>query len=191
VETHLARCATCREELAQLRTLSAMLREQPPAVATPAPERFTAQVMLRLERRPRRSLRRRALRVGWRLAPVGLLGAWAFVQATLVVAGVVGLLAAVAPPAWTAALTAQSFWLEELVSTSRLGLREGGRIAVRVIGQGGPLGWGVTIQWIALAGLGLLYLSWLASWWVLHERRVRVQRGGANHPSNDYNGRST
>jgi anti-sigma factor RsiW len=181
---HLDQCPACRAELAQLRALSRVLREEPPTVAPPAPDRFAAQVTLRLARRPRRSLRRRTLRLGWRLAPLGLLSAWAFVQATLIVAGAVSLVATVAPAAWTTALPRRPFWLQELLTTPRAGLREGGRIVARVVGQGGPLGWGVTLPWLALMGLGLLYLSWLASWWTLHRRRAHRRESGFKHTIN-------
>ena len=89
VEAHLARCATCRAELEELRALAALLQESPAAESLTPPERFVAQVGLRLPRRPERPAWQRALETGWQLAPLGLLGAWAFVQAVFVVSSVV------------------------------------------------------------------------------------------------------
>ena len=89
VEAHLAHCATCRAELEGLQAMSALLQESPAVEGFTPPERFVAQVGLRLPRRPAEPAWKRALETGWRLIPLGLLGAWAFVQAVFFVSGVV------------------------------------------------------------------------------------------------------
>ncbi|MBE9507324.1 MAG: zf-HC2 domain-containing protein, partial [Chloroflexi bacterium] len=89
VEAHLAQCETCRTELEGLRALAALLQESPAATGLVPPDRFVAQVGLRLPRRPTQPAWQRALETGWRLVPLGLFGAWAFVQAVFAVAGVV------------------------------------------------------------------------------------------------------
>jgi hypothetical protein len=71
----------CQAELEELRKLSALLQESPAPETLTQPERFVAQVALRLPRRPTQPAWKRTLEAGWRLAPVGLLGVWAFVEA--------------------------------------------------------------------------------------------------------------
>ena len=89
VEAHLTECAACRAELERLRALTALLQESPAAESLTPPDRFVAQVGLRLPRRPERPAWARALEVGWKLTPVGLLGAWAFGHVVLSVASMV------------------------------------------------------------------------------------------------------
>lgn len=183
VESHLSQCAACQAELDELRRLSALLLESPPAEDITAPERFVAQVGLRLPRRPEQPASQRALEVGWRLVPAGLLGAWAFVQTVFIVAGVVqvagwmglgGDFAARWLPASQGAL-----WLSELFSISAAAsLSEVAVIMLRLLSNGGPLGWTVTSFLLLLVVIGLLYWSWLASWWV---RRQRHQVGVRNN----------
>jgi hypothetical protein len=180
VEAHLAHCATCRADLVRLRALAALLQESPAAGGLTPPERFVAQVGLRLPRRPERPAWQRVLETGWQLVPLGLLGAWAFVQAVFVVAGVVlvalrmglggdvtaGLLPASQP----------GLWLTEVFSLSGAGLNDVGRMMLQLLSNGGPLGWGVTLNLVLLVVIGLLYWSWLASWWA---RRQHGQHGRA------------
>jgi len=179
VETHLARCATCRAELERLRALAALLQESPAAENLTPPERFVAQVGLRLPRRPERPAWQRALETGWQLVPLGLLGARAFVQAVFAVAGAVlvalrmdlggdvaaGLLLASQPTA------NQGMWLTEIFSLSGASLNDVGRMMLRSLSDGGLLGWGVTLNLVSLVVIGLLYWSWLASWWARRQHR--------------------
>jgi len=181
VEAHLAQCAACRAELQSLQALGTLLQESPASEGLTPPERFVAQVGLRLPRRPERPAWQRALEMGWQLTPLGLLGAWAFVQALFVVAGVVlvalrmglgGEMVAGLLPA-----SQQGLSLSELSSLSVASLGDVGRIMLRVLGDGGPLGWGVTLNLASLAVIGLLYWSWLASWWARRQhRQPRVQQ---------------
>ncbi len=169
VEDHLAECATCRGELESLGRLTALLQQSPPVMGVTPPERFVAQVGLRLPRRPEQPPWQRALEIGWRLIPLGLLGAWAFAQTVLIVAGLVlpvlqmapgGDLVAGLPP--SAPPHPSSSELFGLLGAS---LGEAGRIILQLLGNGAPLAWGVTLNLASLILIGLLYWSWLASWW--------------------------
>ena len=87
VDSHLQDCPTCRAELKALENLSAVLKADSVPPHTP-PERFAAQVQLRL---PRASLSRAPERAGqpprWVLGiPLALITVWAFLQAALKVA---------------------------------------------------------------------------------------------------------
>jgi hypothetical protein len=177
VEAHLTGCAACREELAQLQALTALLRSSPAAIGLRPTERFVGQVGLRLPRRPERSGWERALETGWRLTPWGLLGAWAVLQTTFVVVGVTltaldlglggDLVAGLLSP------SQGGFFLGELSGLSGAGLNDVGGVALRTLGHGGPLGWSFALSLALLAAIGLLYWSWLASWWVRCQRRGR------------------
>jgi len=175
VETHLAHCATCRADLERLRALAALLLESPAAENLTPPERFVAQVGLRLPRRPARPAWQRGLEIGWQLVPLGLLGAWAFVQAVFVVAGavLVALRMSLEGDVVAGLLPAsqQGLSLSETFSLSGASLGDVGRIMLRLLGNRGPLGWGVTLNLVLLVLIGLLYWSWMASWWALRQHR--------------------
>lgn len=184
VEAHLERCATCRAELERLSKLSALLEESPAAETITPPERFVAQVGLRLPRRPERTATQKALDIGWRLVPAGLVGAWAFVQTQFIVGGVV--LSAVQQglggELGTRLLPASQggLWLSELVRLSEPTLNDIFRIIFQMLSNGGPLGWGVTLNAVILVVIGLLYWGWLASLWVRRRRQLGV-RNGSGH----------
>jgi predicted anti-sigma-YlaC factor YlaD len=165
VEAHLAHCAACRAELKELRALTALLQESPAPEVRTSPERFAAQVGLRLPRRPVQPTWKRTLETGWRLTPVGLLGAWAFVQTVLAVAtlalyalriGVLGeTIARWLPPLGES-------WLTQISRLSGASLNEVGRAVLRLLSL---LSWSTVLNLIVLIVIGLLYWSWLASWW--------------------------
>ena len=184
VETHLAHCATCRAELESLQALGTLLQESPAAEGLTPPERFVAQVGLRLPHRPERPVWQRALEIGWQLTPLGLLGAWVFVQVVLFVSGVVlgalqlGLGGDVAT--WLLPISQQGPSLSEIFSLSGASLGDVGPMMLQLLSSGGPLGWGVTLNLVSLVVIGLLYWSWLASWWARRQhsqRRVQQETG--------------
>jgi hypothetical protein len=174
IETHLAHCETCRAELNELRALSVLLQASPAPESLTRPDRFVAQVGLRLPRRPVQPTWKRALEIGWRLTPVGLLGAWAFVQAALWVSIVLlgalqlgigsDLVAGLLP-------ASQGSWWTETLSLSSANLSSLEQIGRQLVNNGGPLGWGVTLNLVAMVVIGLLYLSWLASWWARSQHK--------------------
>ena len=180
VEAHLESCAACRRELGRLGTLAEALRAVPAAEGLASPDRFVYEVGLRLPRRPVRPAWWRALNVGWQLAPVGLLGAWAFVQTVLVVAGV---LSAAVRAGVGGEVAAGMLGISQGVPAepgfaglSGAGLNDLGAVALKVLRSGGPLGWGPTLVVALLILIGVLYWSWLASWWA---RRRHLSPNGS------------
>ncbi len=185
VEAHLAHCATCRADLERLRALATLLQESPVAENLTPPERFVAQVGLQLPRRPERPAWQRALETSWQLVPLGLLGAWAFVQAVFAMAGVVlvalrmGLGGDVAAwllrPELVEGLAGSGkrgpYWLTEIFGLSGAGLNDVLQVMLRLLSGGGPLGWAATLNLVSLVVIGLLYWSWLASWWARRQHR--------------------
>lgn len=174
VEAHLAQCATCRAELEELRALATLLQESPPAAGLTPPERFVAQVGLRLPRRPERTAVQRTLEIGWRLAPLAMLGAWAFFHAVFTVASgvLVALRVGLGGDTIARLLPASppGLSLAEIFTLSGAGLNDIGRAVLRLLSQGGALSWGVTLNLVLQAMIGLLYWSWLATWWARRQR---------------------
>lgn len=145
VEAHLKNCEACREELAKLNSLRSLLQENPEASDLMALDRFVAQVGLRLQHRPSRTPFQRTLATLWILIPVGLLGIWAFIQAL------------------TYEVNLMEFALD-------IGLWRDLTVAFSSTSQNTLLSsfsWkiGVTM------GIGLISLSWLASWWISQQTK--------------------
>jgi anti-sigma factor RsiW len=169
IEEHLAECAACRAELKELQCLSSLLQESAAAEGFMPVERFVAQVGLQLPRRPTKPAWQRTLETGWRLAPVGLFGAWAFVQAVFVVASVV----LIALQAWGVDVLGlqpahHETWLTAVLSL--LGARLGDT-TLTILKTLDVLRWGLTFYLVATLAIVLLYWSWLASLWARRQHR--------------------
>ena len=170
VETHLEECQSCLEEYYTLQALSETLQTAP-APVFPSPERFAAEIALRLPRKPVKTMREKALVLGWWLAPVGLIATWVFISTTILVSNV-----------FTAA---NEFGL---LSNTTAGLFSGASSAASwsaTLGQFGILA-GESLQWAELTetftritvpqftwqiSIALLYLSWMAIWWARYSRQ--------------------
>jgi len=181
VEEHLAQCKMCREELASLEAFSALLQESPSAEEGLRPhqkrlmrgDQFVSQVVLRLPRRSEQAvprsgkMMRRALETGWRLIPVGLFGTLAFVQALFIV--MAGVLLAQSLPAtanWLSPVVVPaaggSLWDSAQCFASNSVIEAVLCLANYV----DPLVWPVLLGIVVFVVIGLLYVSWLASWWI-------------------------
>ncbi len=178
VEAHLAECQSCQTELENLQSLSLLLAEVPAASNLTPPETFVAQVGLQLPRKSSPNALQRTLRTSWRLAPIGLLGTWAFIQAVLIVSGLINIVLRVFPggdqliaslPNQNGAGLFSQFNIPEFtlfeVGAARFGIFPG------IIS---PLGWGLLLNFGVSIIIGLLYLSWIASWWVQQNNFEKV-----------------
>jgi len=158
VISHLAQCAACRAELDRLQALSALLQASPATSHLTPPERFVAQVGLRLPRYQAHPLWYQAASIGWRLTPVGLFGAYAILQAVFIVTGIVMLaLRLGGDPARQSVA-----WFNSLGT----GLNNLAPIGLPVLDSVLSINWGVMLYLGLMAVIGLLYWSWLATWWV-------------------------
>jgi predicted anti-sigma-YlaC factor YlaD len=171
VEAHLAHCAACRAELDELRALTALLQESPAAQVHTSPERFVAQVGLRLARRPAQPAWKSILEVGWRMAPVGLLASWAFVQVVLAVASTILYAVRIdvignAVASWLPPF--EESWLTQIAHLSGTSLNDASMAVLRLLSL---LSWSTMLNLIVLLVIGLLYWSWLASWWARRQHR--------------------
>ncbi len=169
VEAHLDECQSCLEEYYTLQALSETLHAAP-LPDFPAPERFAADVALRLPRVPVKPMRAKALEVGWWLVPVGLVVAWIFVSTTILVSNVVsaagnfGLLDSAS--AW---LVAGSSGANYSVLIGQFGLLEGGSLEWFTLSESFTRTFVSSAFW--QVSIAMLYLSWFAIWWARHSRQ--------------------
>jgi len=169
IEAHLLECTQCREELASLEALRAVLHESPSPTLSMTAKAFTAQIVQQLPDHAAPTSRQPTLPIGWWLAPLGIFGAQALVQTTFFLSNTVlaalrlGLqdnstIASLIPPV-------QQLSVSDLLSFSNGSLFQIGHAARQLLRHGGPLGWGALLNLAFLAMLGLLYTSWMATWW--------------------------
>ncbi len=174
VEAHLVECQDCRAELESLARLSSLLHEVPAPEFTP-PERFAAQVNLRLPRRQTSAPKSRIAEIGWWVVPAGLVALWIFIGTSffvseiLSVANNLGILGNASN--WLALDPASQTYLSA------------------AFGQFGLLGetnldWAISTEIFTRSSLlqitlqvsvSLLYMSWLAVWWARRQRQGQDQ----------------
>jgi hypothetical protein len=170
VQFHLEDCEICRTELEKLQSLGALLQASPPTADLTPPDRFAAQVVMRMPRRPKQPAWQKALRTGWQLTPLSLIGIGAFLHTAFIISGVVlaalqwslggDLLPSLFPPVQGPS------GLEILLGLADPGLEDLGNIVRYVLGDGGWRSWELLLRFGLPLGIGLLYCSWLASWWI-------------------------
>ena len=171
VEDHLAECAECNAELDELRGLSALLRETAPTGEFISTERFVSNLTLNLPRQPEHSQRRKILEVGWWLIPVGTLGIWLFLQVTFTLSALVlrasdaGLLGNTFTMDSSNSLETE--WFASLTnwfgyqSVSALSMFNNAELFIHYL----------IVPFILQAFLAVIYLIWLASWWLRQKKQ--------------------
>jgi anti-sigma factor RsiW len=155
VEAHLEHCEICQIELEALGGLSQWLESAPAPRLHTSRERFASQVMLRV---PRFIEPTGAQRVGqwlWRVAPLTILAAWAFLQVLTFVVPV---------GAWLlgqgSGLPTMAFSMPDLALDNLLPLLShfSGVINLFLV---------FAVDFVLSLLLAGLLWSWLASWWVI------------------------
>ena len=174
VEDHLAECEACQAEFDALQGVSQLLHEVPTPDFTP-PERFAAQVSLRLPHSKPVTSARKALEIGWWMIPVGLLAAWVFINTAflvndmLSVANTFGLLTSVSD--WMAFGTSNlANWSTTL---GQFGVLRGNTLDFAISTE--TFTRTSLPQLILHNSIALLYLSWIAIWWARHRRQEQGQ----------------
>lgn len=166
METHLATCAACRNELRELRLVSDLLQADPAPEFTPA-GRFVSQLTLSLPRRTLRGVPPKPGSLAWWLVPAGLLGAWFFVQTVFTLTGVVtaanmtGLLGHAA--SWLGS-GQESIWFS--VATSLVGGPAVGQPTLSLLNNVSVFGANLLSGFLWQAMIVLLYWAWLFLWWL-------------------------
>ena len=168
MQTHLAACAACRDELKELRLVSNLLQADPAPELPPA-ERFVSQLTLSLPRPV--PLRDRPPKpgslAGW-LVPAGLLGAWFFVQTVFTLTNVItaanmtGLLGHA--DRWLGG-GQESIWFSAV--TSLFGGQAVGTLpTLSLLNNVSVFGANLLSGFLWQAVIVLLYWAWLSIWWL-------------------------
>jgi hypothetical protein len=178
VEDHLAGCTTCRKELEELRQLSGLLQKSFTTESFMPADKFVANMVLRLSaqsatrRQPRReetSPDRKPLSLLWWLAPVGVLGAFYFVQTVFILSSLVstanltGLLGNAT--AWLQSGSQQSLWFTATMNLFGGQIHGSSQTALDLLNDFSVIGSNVFVQLLWQAGIALAYWAWLAMWW--------------------------
>ena len=173
IEAHLAECDLCQAELESLESLSGLLHAVPASEFT-SPERFAAQVNLRLPHEQTNFSGKQILKISWWMIPVGLLGVWVFIVTSSILSDIIyeannfGLLSGI------------SNWLN---FGSLNGVYLSSTLGQAGFLSGNGLSWAETAETFTRMSLpqislqvsiALLYLSWSAIWWA---RDLRQERG--------------
>lgn len=161
VEAHLAGCAECQLQRDELRSLSALLQSWPRMSSSRPPRRFLAELRRSAVGPPAPFGLQQALGWAWRAAPLALLLALVMVYTLTSLATALAAVPGVELAARQgAAALSLAPPLADLAGDPLVGL------GVDVIGWFFPLHWSGLTGLAAMAAIGLLYLAWLASWWV-------------------------
>jgi predicted anti-sigma-YlaC factor YlaD len=173
-EAHLVECEICQAELASLERISGLLHEVPAPEFT-SPERFAAQVRLRLPHEQKTIYRKKLLEVGWWMIPVGLLATWVFFSASFLMSDLLstlnnlGLLGGISD--WPIfGSSNQAYWSSTL---GQFGVLSGN--ALDVVASTEALTRISLPQIIVHVSIALLYLSWLTIWWARYRRQQNGQ----------------
>ena len=165
IEAHLAECRACQSELKALERLSGLLHEIPAPEFT-SPERFAAQVNLRLPHQRTSTPENKILEIGWWMIPVGLLGTWIFISTSFLVNDILSVANNLG------LLTNLSNWLVFGSANEAYWSATLGQFGVL---SGNSLDWAASTEAFTRMSLAqitlqvsiaLLYLSWIAIWWV-------------------------
>ena len=174
IEAHLVECESCQAELASLDRVSGLLHE----VSGPefiSPERFAAQVSLRLPHEQKTFYRKTLLEVFWWMIPVGLLATWALFSASFLMSDILsmvnnfGLLTGISD--WLIfGSSNQAYWSSML---GQFGVLSGNTLEVVASTE---VFTRISLpQIIIQVSIALLYLSWLAIWWARYRRQQHGQ----------------
>ncbi|NLE46074.1 MAG: hypothetical protein GX620_15250 [Chloroflexi bacterium] len=176
VEAHLAECAECRRELDLLDALYSVLQDARPPVPVVSEDDFVLRVRARLNKSTGPAGGMEFIKLGWRVFPFALGALWAFGQSVLLVTS--GLLYAQrAFPVAGAVLAPLSYDGPAagniLQSFGAIRILDG---VVHVVWGGlsklSPLVLTAAFEIGLLVSVGLLWWSWIASWWA---RRQHLQ----------------
>ena len=176
VETHLAECSACREELQTLRTLSGLLQEAKPETETISAERFSSQVILQLPRRKPKAQNNSLISLLWWIVPGTLLFAWLFVQTLSLTTNLVnsaeqfGLRGALSE--YLVAGPQQALWTATIIDLINGDLGASGRTFLEILAGAEWFTRKVGGQFLWQGTLLLLYWSWMVVWFIRRQRHT-------------------
>jgi hypothetical protein len=179
VQDHLAKCAACQAELKDLERLSQMIKKAAPAEADQPADRFIAELTLLLPRREDSTQSPSGSEtIDWWLIPASAAAAWAFLQAELILSGLLSTARAAGLLDGAANLLSSgpqhTEWFTEALGL--FGSHLGGNVLalLNVLDSLGVFRQDLTSQLAWQAGFGLLYWAGLIFWWT-HRPRTAGQ----------------
>ena len=181
METHLISCAACRDELKELRMVSGLLQAGAAPEFPPA-ERFVSQLTLSLPRRTPGNWLPTPNSPAWWLVPVGLLGAWFFVQTVFTLTGLVsaanvtGLLGNAT--AWLGGGGQESIWFSTATSLFS-GQASGAQPALSLLNNVSLFTANLLGGFFWQAVIVLLYWAWLFFFWLFRGPRLMKMGNGS------------
>lgn len=185
LEQHLAGCAACQAELAEMRKLSAALHETPLGDEFLPAERFASQLVLRMPRQPVHSQPWSAGKAGWWLAPFMLLGMWLFLDITLALTSAAALFVETGllngSLAWIQPEPLQMGWYVTLMDWFGSNLSVPGQQAMAALHSVSQWATQAAGRFFLEAILGLAYLGWLAAWWLRSQAGSRDRNASLHH----------
>jgi hypothetical protein len=166
VESHLSECQHCQNLVEQRHILSALLKEAPTANERMTPEQFVAETNQQIRTSQSTSPNSKMRSWVWSFIPVALLLVWVFYQTVSILSSILSFipgLEQVLQPEIPPTFSLAGFNWDLLIDLAldRLGL-----YGVLI-----TLDWNWFVSLLTIACIGLLYLGWLAGWWV-HTRQV-------------------
>jgi anti-sigma factor RsiW len=171
MESHLASCENCRNELEELRLVSERMQADT-TLEDPSAERFIANLTLNLPRRDQAARPPKSFSLAWWLVPAGLLMAWVFIQTVYTLTDVVTV------ANLTGLLGSASHWLEAgqesnwmSAATTVFGgqlLAQPGLSVLNNLSVAAA-NWLSGFIWEAV--VVLLYGAWLGLWWLRRNPR--------------------
>jgi anti-sigma factor RsiW len=171
VEAHLAGCVECQGRLEELQSLSRLLQSWPLEARSAPPRRLLAELRRPVAPPPAMFSPQQALGWAWRAVPVLLLLGLVFFQTVSVLEGVLSAI----PEVEQSLLKGVSLFGSVPGVSASTGSPLVG-LGVDMVESFIPFNWGVLTSVAVMAAIGLLYLSWLASWWVRqHEKLEGLQ----------------
>jgi hypothetical protein len=187
VEDHLSKCAACRKELAELRSLSTLLQESLPAEDFVPAERFIPSLILRLNAAdaarnlPRQSISTShpaANPLGW-LVPASALGAWVLLQAATTISTLVSAANLAGLPgdaaAWLQSGPQNTLWFSTSMSLFGGNLSGNSRTVLDVLNGVSVFGSSLVMQFFFQVLIAGALCTWLAVWW--SHRKAAVLTG--------------
>jgi len=176
LDGRLQECANCRKDLQELLALRELLQACPVAERAGSDADFVRTVVRQLPAQRTAALlpSQDIFRVAWRALPFSLAGLLAVGQAVLIVSGLLwlGLRVGLLDSSLLAALVTGAAPSGGL--TSAIGgvlasdMWDGVGVVLGTVGPLALIGFG---YFVVLCGFGLLYWSWLASWWLRRNRK--------------------
>jgi anti-sigma factor RsiW len=165
METHLKMCEICQNELKEFRHISELLHKAPAPEIRRA-DRFVTNLTLNL---PRRSVNDQPAQPNlvWWLIPAGLLFAWFFIKATILVTDAVSVVGTAGflgqTSTWLNGTGHQPLWFAVLNWISGGQAANGANFNLLNTVNGIASGFFTGFLW--QTGVGLGYLGWVAVWW--------------------------